>query len=425
MKNNPNNSFNKGSTLLIALLITSFALLIGVTLLETAYQSNRLTGSSGNSSEAFSLAESGLIRARWRLGLEADWSAIPPTNLYTDIALGQGTYSVVLSERSANAITVISTGKSGLNTRKLKGRIERNNDWLGIAWLYCKPITITNTTASTLIDYPVRMTVTFVPGKMNANFSDIRFGSSEEVQPFWVESYTASISADVWVNVDSIPASGSATIYIYYGNPAASSASDGPSTFDLFDHFDDGVVDATIWTTQRGSLVESGTEIAIMRSGVNGILGSGNTFGVNYAIRYRGLHRNTTTNVAGFITGTGSERAVVERATAWRVRSRISANTVTALAAGLLGSYQIYEIRRDNGTANVFFVNDAQVASHATQVSAASLPVTASNTNSTAGGILNLDWILARKYINPEPGYAFGTESPVKRTKLVYWRELR
>jgi hypothetical protein len=52
----------------------------------------------------------------------------------------------------------------------------------------------------------------------------------------------------VWVEVDSIPANpGTANIYIYYGNPGATSASSGDNTFLLFDHFNGSSLDTTKW----------------------------------------------------------------------------------------------------------------------------------------------------------------------------------
>ncbi|MGD0712551.1 MAG: DUF2341 domain-containing protein, partial [Bacteroidales bacterium] len=75
---------------------------------------------------------------------------------------------------------------------------------------------------------------------MKSDFSDLRFTSDDGATliPFWVESYVSSTSAVVWVNVPSIPASGTATVYMYYGNPSATSVANASSTFDLFDDFE-------------------------------------------------------------------------------------------------------------------------------------------------------------------------------------------
>ncbi len=56
----------------------------------------------------------------------------------------------------------------------------------------------------------------------------------------------------VWVKVPNITAStvANTTIYMYYGNPSASSASSGASTFNFLDDFDGGSIDAVKWTAQ-------------------------------------------------------------------------------------------------------------------------------------------------------------------------------
>ena len=57
-----------------------------------------------------------------------------------------------------------------------------------------------------------------------------------------------------WVEVDSIPADpDSATIYVYYGKPDATTTSDGDATFDFFDDFLGDTLDVTKWDTVDGS----------------------------------------------------------------------------------------------------------------------------------------------------------------------------
>ena len=56
--------------------------------------------------------------------------------------------------------------------------------------------------------------------------------------PFWIESWNASTrTASIWINVPTIPSAGT-TLYLYYGNPAATTASNGTATFEFFDDFD-------------------------------------------------------------------------------------------------------------------------------------------------------------------------------------------
>ncbi len=108
--------------------------------------------------------------------------------------------------------------------------------WYDTSWSHRVPVTISNS-GSGLTAYQVRVDVTY-DSDMQPDFNDIRFVDSDgsTLLSYWRESYTASTSAIFWVKVPSVP-SGSKTIYMYYGNAAASSASDGDATFVFFDDF--------------------------------------------------------------------------------------------------------------------------------------------------------------------------------------------
>lgn len=108
------------------------------------------------------------------------------------------------------------------------------------SWTRRMVITINNTlNTNNLIDYQVCINVNY-SSSMKSDFSDLRFTDSDGLTliPYWMESYVPQVSAVVWVKVSSIPASGTTTIYMYYGNPDASSASNGTATFEFFDDFE-------------------------------------------------------------------------------------------------------------------------------------------------------------------------------------------
>jgi hypothetical protein len=116
-------------------------------------------------------------------------------------------------------------------------------DWLP-GFFYRKAITIDNTANSnTLTDYQVLVTMdTATPiylGKMRSDCGDIRFTDSDGVTPlnYWIESGINTTATNIWVKVPNIPASSTKTIYVYYGNPTATSLSNGTVTFDWFDDF--------------------------------------------------------------------------------------------------------------------------------------------------------------------------------------------
>jgi thermitase len=118
-------------------------------------------------------------------------------------------------------------------------------------WGYRKQKTITGSTAGAQTNYQMKLTVykgsgtdslgvVYLGGNVRDDFGDLRFTKSDGVTllDYWIESYTSGVSAVVWVKVDSIPASpNTADIYIYYGNPSATSVSNGAATFQYFDDF--------------------------------------------------------------------------------------------------------------------------------------------------------------------------------------------
>lgn len=144
-------------------------------------------------------------------------------------------------------------------------------DWLSINWSNRKKITIDNTgNASTLADYQVKLDITY-DAKMNSDFSDLRFTSSDGTTEldFWVQDYAASTNATVWVEVPSIPASSIAEIYVYYGNSEATSISDGEDTFLLFDDFDDNSINTSKWLEidiPADEITESGDKLGFTRT---------------------------------------------------------------------------------------------------------------------------------------------------------------
>ncbi len=114
--------------------------------------------------------------------------------------------------------------------------------WLGSSWAYRTQITLGNPNGASLEDFQVhvRLDSSFSFDKAKPDGSDIRLTASDgtTVLPHWVETWNlASLSASIWVKVPSLPANG-AIVYLYYGNPLASSISKGDATFEFFDDFE-------------------------------------------------------------------------------------------------------------------------------------------------------------------------------------------
>ncbi|MFA5051981.1 MAG: DUF2341 domain-containing protein [Patescibacteria group bacterium] len=134
--------------------------------------------------------------------------------------------------------------------------------WLDPAWSFRQPVTITNNGA-VQTNYQVKLTIAYDSG-MQADFDDLRFATTGGVQlDYWLQNKTDSTAAVVWVEVGSLAGASDTIIYMYYGNGAASSASNGEATFQLFDDFNDGSIDPAKWDTVNlaGHVSETGGQL--------------------------------------------------------------------------------------------------------------------------------------------------------------------
>lgn len=125
---------------------------------------------------------------------------------------------------------------------------------------YRKILTINNNSGSSLTDYQIPITVTYV-SSMQANFNDIRFvDSNGNILPCWLESKTDSTTANFWIKVN-LPLYGTSPtgdniVYMYYGNPNLTSTSDGTNTFIQFSDFSNssGLTLVGGWHVDNGML---------------------------------------------------------------------------------------------------------------------------------------------------------------------------
>ncbi len=117
-------------------------------------------------------------------------------------------------------------------------------EWFDLDWDYRQRIRVVNEDSEAYASTAIKVAVDYDSG-MKADFSDLRFTADDGLTPipFWLEKYTASTEAVVWVRIPSLPAEETATAFMYYGNGSADSASSGTSTFDAFDDYEDDDLD--------------------------------------------------------------------------------------------------------------------------------------------------------------------------------------
>ena len=149
-------------------------------------------------------------------------------------------------------------------------------------WAYRKQFTLNNS-GSDLTDYQLKFTVyrssgsdsgfeVYVDTNCEEDYDDIRFTMANgAICPYWIESSDSS-SATIWVKVPSIPA-GDTILYLYYGNPNATSVSNGDNTFVFFDDFNDNSLNTSKWTVVSGggsaTVYEQNNRLEISSDGSN------------------------------------------------------------------------------------------------------------------------------------------------------------
>jgi len=124
------------------------------------------------------------------------------------------------------------------------------------------------------VDYQMRLVVHYGSGTdygediycnslCKGDFGDIRFTDSDgNMMHYWMEEKTDFDKATIWVKVPYIPSYPNRTeIYTQYGNPDASTISNGKATFLIFDDFNDNSFNTSLWediSAPGGSVSETG-----------------------------------------------------------------------------------------------------------------------------------------------------------------------
>ena len=432
-----------GSVLVLVLLVVSVLMLSGVALMARVLSATEFTGSEQHKVKALYIAEAGITRGRWRLGLESSFTNVPPAdNLYTNEAFGGGTYTVMLLERTPTEATVRSTGTFGAITRTIAVRIRRGSTWWDPAWRYRRSITLTNNISSDLTDYQVRVVIAFQSGKMNVDYSDLRFLDESMTEiPFWIEAADAA-SAIVWVRVPQIPGSGTAEVSVYYGNAAAAPASDITTTMEP-DYISYNI--ATVWTDRTSTVsIASGDNVgawvdlpfafpyyqvneARVYACSNGYLSFGSTYNNDRRNSSNKLRQRRiiaplwddlrTDTIYGICDDPGiyvdlyADHMLID----WEAYRR-GAFGLNAAALFQVTLYRNGDVLLSRGATDNDWLIEETVG-----VSRGSGGV---YSDITAESQPDRSWLLAmRKYVEPEPTTELGAEETPSPTTVIYWQE--
>ncbi len=194
---------------------------------------------------------------------------VGPYGRYDNIFIRKHTASEPISSIGIESVAVSGSGGDGCG--------DSSNPLP--EWSKKKPIAISGASVAQT-DYQVRFIIAY-DSNMLSDFSDLRFLDADNNQlDYWIESYTSSASATIWLDVPSIPTTGT-SVDMYYGNPGAPSVSDVNSVgFEFFDDFS-GMHPRSDYTEQDNG-ISAGSSNWVLQTGSKRIRQYSNIFNGNF-----------------------------------------------------------------------------------------------------------------------------------------------
>ncbi len=337
---------------------------------------------------------------------------------------------------------------SGTNIKEAYANIYTNvsntfSEWSD--WKYISPIIIKNRQDTELTGYAVKIppfnsAKYIADGEMNKDCSDVRFiDSSGNELNYWIEPNTIDTDHTIaWVKVN-LGANEIKKIYMLYGNPNAKSDSDGSKTFMFFDNFSDD--ELTNWDYNFNnplfinSTYPNGIKYTFLRLNYsyynppnqnNVHITSNSIYDDHVALRFHADFHQDYDEWAGFYTiepnGLDYNRQIISNYH-WGGEylrfesSEIDENHIVyrILPISYYNSWHTYEIQRNGDNSVNLLVDDNFYRSINNYIYTGELPISfyarkydTSQTgynppNDEKNGFIDVDWVFARKYLEPEP----------------------
>jgi C1A family cysteine protease len=344
---------------------------------------------------------------QWDFGDSGSSTEQNPIHIYDD----EGTYDVSLTVTNTHGDDSIT--KTDYITVTLPPPPPPFLD----GWSYRKLHTVAGSSSGPLTNYPVRFTVwrttgtdngenVYLCSAVNLDFSDLRFTLPDNTLiPYWIQE-TTSDRAVVWVNVPSIPTTGT-DLYLYYGNTGAASLSNGDDTFDFFDDFSGSTLDTSKWSSIGSPSIGSSLVTMTNSAGIY----SSDTFGVGHTAVFRAkLNHNAVAN--GLFGGFYSNSPILERAAFVGGLSGHNyfetylfynyATSTSNVGNTFTGDYHTWSIARESTTATEFSV-DSSLVHRATQNIPRNSDSLRFHTPASTNSIIHLDWVFVLPYLTNPP----------------------
>ena len=292
-------------------------------------------------------------------------------------------------------------------------------------WKYTRTITVNNANASAYTNFQVKVVLNtaalVAAGKMNINGDDIRFtDASCSKLNYWIDSNMNTTSTVIWVKLKTLPASGSSTINMYYGNLCATTLQNGDSTFALFDDFLGSTLNTTKWTkynqnTAAGTLnITGGNANFNLTAATDLIIRSNSTFsGLTRSEMKVKWNAGSAPSIAQLNSGTFAGVALGSNGTNFFINQAsagCSSYTSTTTGSASVKSNGVWGIAwpATNSTTGSFTAGN---------ISFTTTPTLAASTHTALGlmcsstGNLLVDWCRVRVYAPLEPSTIVNTEN--------------
>lgn len=304
-------------------------------------------------------------------------------------------------------------------------------------WDYRQGITISGSLGAGT-NYQVYLNVPY-DSNMQEDFDDLRFTDDDgsTLLDYWLEEWIGSSYAKIWVEVaDNL--NSTQIIYMYYGNDAVSTVSNGTNTFLFYEDWASETVDPAKWDTITN----------------DGSISFDDTFADHGSVLQ--LQGNAGTNVYELRT-TGTVSAPISIVSRVNLELCVTASQRTIFGMGSTAFAPMALVRSVDGTDNSFLVFDDDVNQDDTPISAdyfgqfERFMITRDGTDgrlynspsndliatgdmdpdSIARNMINLyvrdsekslycDWVFGRKFISPEPSVLIGEWQDAGEAKFIF-----
>lgn len=296
-------------------------------------------------------------------------------------------------------------------------------------WAYYLPITINNPNATPLTNHQVLVSVNTASlisaGHMQATGDDIRFVGSTSCCDILGHSVDAGMntsSTGIWVKVPSVPANGTATIYMFYGNASAPNGENPAATFDLYEDFSTPPYHFSQDACGSGTASPSAGQVTFSW-GSNAVWVSDSTFPLTAVYtaeanvtaasgNWPGVHWLKTTDQRGYgmlASGPNSPRLSETGNSSGYCQGHNWASAIMT-ATSPVGIWSSTWISTGNIT-GVYPTTGVINSTSTTHSKDASMKVVIGGISSGSGS-MTIDWIRVRKYAAATPVASVGSETP-------------